>query len=133
VLAAIDGALDDGSVSVDAMRWSPDPARAPRLPAPSPPRLVELIVRIDMGPLVEAMRHVGEVIRVAAAQLAAQLAAYKRHTARSDRAAARKAEGGVGDLFGDWQSSACAAWLHDSCRDPGLTGCGCTHHGGKLR
>lgn len=31
VLAAIDGALDDWSVSGDAMRWSPDPATADAL------------------------------------------------------------------------------------------------------
>lgn len=41
VLDAIDGALDDWSVSGDAMRWSPDPEPerqpAPTLPPPLPP------------------------------------------------------------------------------------------------
>lgn len=51
VLDAIDGALEDWSVSADAMRWSPEPEVEPRPSGPSwRPTLVPPEIAVDWSP-----------------------------------------------------------------------------------
>lgn len=87
-----------------------------------------------IGRLVgDAVEALGEAFARMAEGIAAALGVYVPRPAAIVRAEARARYGGSGDLLGLWQSSACAAWLHESCPDDPLIGCRCTCHGGELR
>lgn len=101
-------------------------------------------VEIDVQAAAKACqalgRALGEALDVIAARFArvaeALSAAFRPAVPMSDvalRAEARARYGGSGDLFGLWQSSACAGWLHESCPADPLIDCRCTCHGGELR
>jgi hypothetical protein len=80
-------------------------------------------IELDLRPMLRAFEAVGRALRSFSDSL----------TPEGRLATRRRNSGGAGDIWGLWQSSPCAGWLHDSCRDPAMTDCQCTCHGGSLR
>lgn len=86
VLAAIDGALRDSSVSDDAMRWAPAEA-APLPPQPArvvlPPQAARIIVTLDTAAFERGMQSVARAIAEICGDVSAALAEPFRAAGRA--------------------------------------------------
>ena len=81
ILETIDNALDDWTVSGDAMRWTGDPPPAPKFP---PPRMAQFNISIDLRAFREAMAKIAEAM----GPMVRAVAKFQRDL---DRMAAREA------------------------------------------